>query len=317
MASTAKGFSPQLSAANLLIGEVPLDSLVPLINKSSTPEGKIQNLTASVTDMILNRTCDGASSLTIQMQDPFRSILRSGIFDFGLVVTWDGLDFALVQFAKQGDQLQIVVEAALAYNLRLQKGALTWSSTTNLQGFVAFLLSTVPGATLVAQPGPGRFDTGSGATASTTTSTSVPIARGTTSTPNEDSWTCINRLADAAGWRVFESEGVLYLGSDDWLLGQFPSAGTLEEFTPSVMNIDGTYDLGLPLGQASVQTILEDVTFHPGQRVTLKGMGPLSAQDWMIYSMQRDLFSPLGSLTLQVPMSSEQVRLGAPTLQYV
>lgn len=309
---SVKGFG-QLGAADILIGEVPLGQLVPIQDKSPNPPGKVQNVTSSVTDAILARTVDGASTVVLQMQDPVRSILRSGMFSFGLALTVDGLNFALVQFAKTGDQLQLTFEAAAAYDLRKQKGALVWASTTDLDGFVRHLVDAVPGVKLVCEPGAVSFETGSGVNASSTVSI---IARGTTAQPDEDSWTCINRLANSAGWRVFECEGTIFMGSDQWLLKEFPSAGTIKEFTTEVQVIDGTYDVGMPLGQLTVTAMNATWPAKPGQPITVANMGPLNGV-WLVYSMQRDLFNPQGTMTLQVPMNPEQVKIGLPQLQNV
>ena len=313
----AKGFSTQLSAADVLVGEVPLSQLVPIVNPGDTPPGIPQDLTSGVTDLQMNRQIDGASYAVLQLQDASRSILNSALFDFGDTMTFDGLNFALVAFAKQADQLQITFEAALAYDLRKQSGPLAWKSATDLVGFVAHLLTAVPGAKLIAEPGPVSFDTGSGFTASTTVSQSVTISRGTTSTPNEDSWTAINRLANSAGYRAYECEGVLYLGSDAWLMSEFGSAGTLTEFTPAILNMDGTYDIGMPLGQVTVTAMSDLWPWKPGDAVTLARMGPLGRNPWLVFSMARNLYNPQGTMTLQAPMSAEAVRLGTPTLQYL
>lgn len=327
MVTPAKGFG-ELSVGDVLVGQVPLAELLPVANPDGTPPGEHVDLTAAVTDIIVERTIDGASSVTLQLLDTERTILRSGLFQNGIDLTLDGLNFAMVQTEKTGDQLQVVFEAAAAYDLRKQSGAFNYKSATDLDGFARYLLAggppgphggpafAVPGAQLVAQPGAVSFATGSGSTASTTTVTSVPIARGTTSLPDEDSWTCLNRLANSAGWRCFECEGDVYLGSDTWLLTQFPSGGTLEEFTDGVQDIDGTYDVGMPLGQLTVTAMTVLWPYKPGQPVTVAGMGPFDGT-WLVYSMQRGLYSPQASITLQKPMTAEQVRLGLPTLQYV
>lgn len=315
MTAAAKGFG-QLSAADVLIGTIPLGQLVAVTNNSPNPPGVVHNVTDAVTDVIVERTIDGASTVVVQLFDPYRSLLRSGMFDFGLALTLDGLNFALVAFAKTGDQLQLTFEAAAAYNLRQQKGPKAYGSSTNLDGFVQMLVSAVPGVKLVCQPGPVSFTTGSGATASTTTTTVAPIARGTTSLPDEDSWTCINRLANSAGWRAFECEGTIYIGSDAWLLTNMPPGGTLREFTTTVQIIDGTYDVGMPLGQLTVTAMTVLWPYKPGTPVIVAEMGRFSGT-WLVYSMQRDFFKPQASITLQIPMAPEQVRLGLPTLQYV
>ena len=321
MTAAAKGMG-DLSVADVLIGKVPLGQLVPITNSSPNPTGVVQNVTAGVTDCVLGRTVDGASTVILSLQDPYpRSILRSGIFSFADTLTFDGLEFVNVADSKTGDQLQLTFEAAAAYNLRQQKGPDPWASANDLDGFVQHLINAVPGVELVCQPGPVSFGTGSGATASTTVTS---IMRGTTAEPNEDSWTCINRLANSADnpatlGRLSATRRVartIYMGSDSWLLTEFPSAGTIREFTTAVMNIDGTYDVGMPLGQLTVTAISNQWTAKPGQPIDVAGMGVFDGT-WLVYSMQRNLFNPQASITLQKAMSAEQVRLGLPTLQFL
>jgi hypothetical protein len=76
---------------------------------------------------------------------------------------------------------------------------------------------------------------------------------------------------------------------------------TLKEFSDTVQLIDYDWDVGKPFAQATVTCMLDKWNFKLGEIVTISGLGPGSG-NWMISGMQRDMFLPQASLTLQVPM---------------
>jgi hypothetical protein len=253
----------------------------------------------SIQDAILMRTVQGASTVTLQVSDPQRQILRAKIFNYGSVMTVDGLSFTAVQMTKASDTLQLVFEATGVAQLRLQSGLQVTSTSTNLTGFVASLVAAVPGLQLVSAPDP--------------ITTAISIGRGTTDDPDEDSWTCIQRVATSAGWRCFEVNGVIYLGPDSYFLAQ-PSLGTIGEWTNNTQNIDFDYDIGQPVGNATVTAISNTWSWPPGSVILTSGMGPMDGQPWLVQDCQRDLFSPQMTATLYVPMPPFDVINGYPAI---
>jgi len=153
----------------------------------------------------------------------------------------------------------------------------------------------------------------------------VALGRGTTSDPYEDTWTAMSRIASSVGWRLWEDNNVIYFGPDEWLLGKIKNTKgklipapinasknpattgvnmqILKEFDKStgVQLIDFDWDVGKPFGQATVTCMMNNFTFQVGEVVKLENLGPANGY-WLISAMQRDMFNPQASLTLQVPM---------------
>ena len=277
-----------------------LDGFGPLEPSNFIVNG--QRLTTDVAGAVIGgtvmRTAQGASTITLQLADPLRTILRSGLFVYGSVLQVENLSFTAVQLTKSADVLQLVFEASGVAALRLQTGVQATTNSVDLTGFVQSLVSAVPGLQLIAQ--------------STPLAAAVSIGRGTSNDVTEDSWTCIQRVVTSAGWRCFEVNGIIWLGPDSFFLSA-PSQGTLVEFTPQIQNIDFDYDIGKPFGTATVTGMCETWGYPPGAVVWTSGMGPMDGQPWMVQDCQRDLYSPQMTATLHVPMSPYDVINGVPT----
>lgn len=259
--------------------------------------------TKALTDALVERTISGASTVTLQMTDPQRKILNSGIFLTGDSLTLDNLSFTLVQFAKASDQLQLVFEASGVAALRLQTGNTVTTTTSNITSFAAGLVAAIPGLSFVGDPTP--------------VNPAIAVGRGTTSDPvdnPEDSWTCLQRLATTAGWRCWESNNTIFFGSD--LFWQSKGVkGTLQEWTAGVQNMDFDYDVGKPFGDITVTAMCELWQYSPGDIVHVANLGPasnyptspdphiaLTPNLWMVSDMQRDLYNPQATITLTTPM---------------
>jgi hypothetical protein len=264
-------------------------------------------ITADVQDAIkgglVKRAISHASTVTLQIADPQRTLLNSGIFTFGYQMQVAGLQFSLVQTTKTSDTIQVVFESSGIAALRRQTGVIATSNTNNITSFIQSLVNGVPGLKFVGYGGPAYSDAQS--------SQPVSIGRGSTSDPTEDSWTCIQRVATSAGWRCFESNNVVYLGPDSFFQ-KAPSSGTLQEFSQAIQNMDFDYDIGKPFGTVTVTGMLDLWTFNPGQVVFTQGMGPLDGKPWIIQSMQRDLFNPQMTAVLYAPQP-QQYAIAAPS----
>lgn len=277
--------------------------------------------TQALNDVLIERTISGASTATVQLTDPSRQILNSGIFNYGDQLELDNLNFTLVQWNKAADQLQLTFEASGAAQLRLQTGNTVTTTTSNVTEFAAYLVSQVPGLGFVGDPTP--------------VNPAIAVGRGTTTDPTdnpEDSWTCLQRLATTAGWRCWESAGVIYFGSDPFW-ESFGVKGTLQEWTAGVQNMDFDFDVGKPYGDITVTAMTELWAYNPGDIVHTANLGPASSYTvspdrfvaavpnlWLVSDMQRDLFSPQATITLTVPMPPYDlinVGAGAAALQNI
>ena len=271
--------SPTQGFGNIQLGDItinggPLDS----------------NLAAAVTDVIVERNIASASTVTLQIADPLRTILRSQILQYTDVLELNDLLFALVEITKTGDQLQFIFEAYGVFLLRQQSGTTASTTTSSITAFAEQLVRAIPGLGFVGENQAADM--------------AIAVGRGTTTNPYEDSWTCLVRIAATAGWRVFESDNVIYFGSDPFWIS-FPSQATLQEFTTNIQNMDFDYDIGQPFGNITVTGIANLWDYPPGSVVTTAGMGPADGV-WLVNDMQRDFYSPQMTLTLQAALSPDQ-----------
>lgn len=283
----AAGFNPNLQTPDFIVngGAITAD------------------VQASIKDAIVNRTISTASTVTLQIADPTRKLLRSGIFKVGYLLEIDDLVFSLVQTTKASDTIQVVFESAGIAALRQQTGVQATTTSNNITSFIQSLVQAVDGL--------GFVGFGGLAYADAQNTTAVSIGRGTTADPFEDSWTCIQRVATSAGWRCFEVNNTVYLGPDSFFLSQ-AQAATFTEFTGAIQNMDFDYDVGKPFGTVTVTGMLGLWAYNPGQVIGTYGMGPLDGQPWLIQSMQRDLFNPEMTSVLYAPQTP-QYAIAAPT----
>ena len=239
------------------------------------------------------------------------------------------LHYVLSQTAKAGDQLQLTFESLAVYRLRQQVSRVastTTASSTAVTQFVQGLVlalnyagSLYPAVSFVGPDYATVWSQLSG-------NAGVPVvaqslSRGTTTDPYEDSWTCIQRISSTVGWRLWENNNIFYFGPDEYWLGLLnknsvgdstppinSAMGTLgsklpslQEFTPQTLDMDFDWDVEAPFGQLT-GTVLwgNGFPYEIGEIVEIKKLGPANG-NWMVYSMQRDGFAPMATLTLQVP----------------
>lgn len=115
----------------------------------------------------------------------------------------------------------------------------------------------------------------------------------------ENSWDCIQRLADEVDWRGFFVSGIFYYLSEDDLFGQVPIA-ILKEFDAGLDGIGGDYDSNKKAATVTVTARIGRWLAPPGSVVQLQDMGPWDGR-WLVYSVSRSLFDSTATITLQKP----------------
>jgi hypothetical protein len=239
------------------------------------------------------------------------------------------LHYVLSQVAKAGDQLQLTFEALAVYRLRQQVSRVASVSTAESTAVTQFVQGLVLALNYAGSPYPAVSFVGpdyATVWSQLSGNAGVPIvtqqlSRGTTTDPYEDSWTCIQRIGSTVGWRLWENNNTFYFGPDEYWLGLLNknSVGdsvppinsvmgalgsklpSLQEFTPTVLDMDFDWDVESPFGQIT-GTVLwgSGFPYEIGEIVLVKKLGPANG-NWMVYDMQRDGYSPMATLTLQVP----------------
>ncbi len=277
--------------------------------------------TQAIINIFIQRTMMGVDTLTMQLSDPQRLLLRQ-IVKPGATVTVDGLSFTLVQFMKASDQLQLVMESTGVHTMRnLSRGGMTYYHNNNAASAeVTQFLAALAGPAGLQVSGPDYATTWRKLVTTQQQSQInfnglVALQQGTTTDPYENAWTAASRTASTVGWRMWESNNIIYFGPDEYWLGNLTGGippinnamglggkvPILQEFTQSIQLIDFDWDIGKAYSQATVTCMLDSFDFQVGEVVELANVGPASGY-WLVAGIQRDFYMPQATLTLQVPM---------------
>jgi hypothetical protein len=115
----------------------------------------------------------------------------------------------------------------------------------------------------------------------------------------ENSWSCIQRLADEVDWRAFFVSGTFYFISEDDLFKQKPIV-TLHEFMPGILDLSGNYDRNKKSGTITIEVIAGRWVAPPGSIIFVKNLGPWNGR-WLVNEFRRGLFSNNATITLKKP----------------
>ena len=278
-AASPTGFNPDLAISDLVINGSAVSA----------------DVTAAISQAQLERVLIGASTLTLTLEDPARTLINS---EFGQILaptapdqglapnapyvptscaitdpsTGDQLLFALCSIEKQGDQLQLVFEDYVINALRycFSPGGYYTAGLTRAEFMVQVIHKALTGigvfgVTTVTVPPtfPGIE------TLETDTGDSM---WGTSSEPHEDAWSCLVRLANSVGWRCFSTGSAIVIGPDEWLLS-FPAAASLFENTGGVDSIDFTCDMNQAEARATIHANTQLVQCAPGDPIRVANLG--------------------------------------------
>lgn len=241
----------------------------------------------AMTSATVERTLSGASTLSVDLRDPDRKIVTSRLLVARVAATIDKAVFDLVQVRKTGSGLSLTFEDAVVADLRKDKtkpGQPTPSAkagTTTIDAFARRLVAGAPGAKLVAFGGQKNLDA---------------LMRGSSSDRYEDSWTCLQRLAEERGWRCFTDRGTVYLGPETWLLSR-QAKTPIYEHRNGVEDIDWDFDSGKRASRAEFTVASSRWSFGPGAPVTVHEQG-LGSGGWLVERTSRSLFSSQTRVTL-------------------
>jgi len=115
----------------------------------------------------------------------------------------------------------------------------------------------------------------------------------------ENSWSCIQRLADEVDWRAFFVSGTFYFMSEDRLFKQKPYA-TITEFQEGIRSVNGNYDGNKKSGTVEIKVALGRWEAPVGSVVFLANMGPWTGR-WLVSEFSRSLFDTEATVTLKKP----------------
>lgn len=118
----------------------------------------------------------------------------------------------------------------------------------------------------------------------------------------EDNWKCLQRLASEVGWVCYCVSGTIYI--KDWPhIIQQATRFQFSEDSPGINGIGIEIDTGMANATATVNCRISRWGAPPGTLVKLNDIGPGSGR-WVVQTIERDIFTTAGTITLNKPQVS-------------
>jgi hypothetical protein len=256
----------------------------------------------SITDGQIERTTDGASTLSVTVHDPRRALLKSGIFSYAVDVRLDSMYFRLVQVQKQDVSIMLTFEDREVALLREHSGPrkASRSSMTRAEFALSLVREVHPTIPFYCPELHTRQPVaGAGDKRKATKTLPYQFKRGGVAGQIETSWDALQRLAGEVNWRCFVSAGTLYFVSDEDLLKLAPRM-TLSESTPGVTTIDFDIDNGKVKSEVTVLARAARWYAAPGDVVELQDVGPADGL-WLVHDIRRSLYLADATILLKRP----------------
>ena len=133
------------------------------------------------------------------------------------------------------------------------------------------------------------------------TNTKEQLSRGTSDTPLEDSWTCLQRLASEIQWVCYEFFGTVYFGPYTYLTSVSPVMQPVQ-WSGGIDTIDGTYNVNAP--QTTLEITCKADSWFPGLGacIELTTLGPFNG-NWLVSEIERDdVAEPDITVTIMQPL---------------
>lgn len=127
----------------------------------------------------------------------------------------------------------------------------------------------------------------------------IPPSRKNSNWLSEDTWSCIQRLADEVNWRAFFVSGVFYMMSEDDLFKSKPVA-VLSEASAGIDWIDGDIDKNKRSSSVTISCRMGRYAISPGTVVKIVDHGPFNGR-WLVETIDRDLSDPSGTIEVKKP----------------
>jgi peptidoglycan DL-endopeptidase CwlO len=246
----------------------------------SHKKGNSLLLQDAITDSpTLSLSIDGASTLTLPLDDHERRLARSEVLATRCWATVLGLNFELAGVAKTGDDVELTFEDAIAAQLRRQqkKGKVPANSTTRHD----LLVRLAREARVKYSIDPAKR----------------PKIRNVVDRAGTDSWELTGTVASDIQWRRFSNGKRLVAGGDDWLLEKDPKPTVFREHTGPVGNIDFDLDAGKRASTVTLELDAEYGALTIGDTATVPDYPALDGK-WLI-----------GSYTLALTSDTAEVEL--------
>lgn len=116
----------------------------------------------------------------------------------------------------------------------------------------------------------------------------------------ENSWNCIQRLAQDVNWRAFCVNGTIYFVSEQWLFKSKPFLRVSED-TEGIDWIDYDYDEGKRQATLTITAHASRWSVPPGCIIEVFDMGIINGR-WLVSEINRSLFDTIATITATKPL---------------
>jgi hypothetical protein len=116
----------------------------------------------------------------------------------------------------------------------------------------------------------------------------------------ENSWSCIQRLAQEVNWRAYVSNGRVWFVSEEWLINR-PPVYRMSEGARGVLEVSFDYETRQEVAECQVKVVASRYTVSPGQIVQLQGEGPADGK-WIVATTRQVLTSKVAEIVLRRAM---------------
>src|SRR5688572_8454933 len=251
------------------------------------------DVTAAIdTPPTVERTIEGASTLSFSLRDPHRRLLTSGIFGNRVTAQLDRWSFELVKVAKSGTGISLVFEDLAVAALRRRDAPRKVEGGTMTR--VDFARELVAEEPWIIFRGP----------MAASEVAKIEMARGQVATDTEeeereDTWEALGRLATEVGWRRFARDGEVWFTPDAFLFLAEP-AYILRPGGDGVDEVDFDFDIGKPVATLTATVRANRWDVPPGEVVAVEGCGPADGK-WLVANITRALTEANAAVTLIIP----------------
>ncbi|NAZ73848.1 peptidoglycan DD-metalloendopeptidase family protein [Kineococcus sp. T13] len=289
--------------------------------------GQVADIGRNVESASVTRTTDGASTLSLRIFDPERTLLKSGMLSKRITAQVDDHSFELAGVDKDGDSLTLTMEDLLVAEMRRHNeprkfaaGSVTrveaarelmseipWAvvavSNNNTERVKTELargtLTAVATETSSSEPASGIVEDYFSGGASRIPATSREKASEITDDNREDTWTAIKRWFAEINWRCYVDKGTLNLGPDSAYVNG-PAVYDVREFSAGIGFVNFDWDVGKPMSEGTYDLITSRWDSPAGTTVELFDLGPADGK-WFVSQIERDLFAEQSSVTIKFP----------------
>jgi hypothetical protein len=116
----------------------------------------------------------------------------------------------------------------------------------------------------------------------------------------ENTWDCLNRLAQEVNWRCFMVNGTVYFCSETYLFKSRPRL-TIDTNESGIDQVDFEYDRQKKNSRVTVECHISRWGAPPGSVVLIQDHGPIDGR-WLVSDINRDLFDTKAEIQLIKPL---------------